>query len=187
MKKLAYLAFVILIIIAFSACSTIKSEQEKWMVKTGEKIGNMTLEKHSMSTKYPDLWDYCAYQAEEKEPGTQTVDCDVPLIPILQISFGWGAKDDTILDANWSAMTWELYIDGYQIDINEIEQWSDSGRPDLGVYQSIRGWILDLNNLSPGEHTLRYLWTSEIPIDDGFDVYQPGVYEHVVNFTVSEK
>ena len=157
------------------------------MLKPGDKIGEMVVEKHSMSTRYPDLWDYCAFQSEETAPGTQTIECDVPLIPRMQISIGWGAKESAILDTNWDAMMWELRIDGYQIDLDETEPWSDSGRPDLGVYQYARGWVLDLNNLTPGKHTLKYTWTSTIPIDDGFDVYQPGTYEHIVNFTVAEK
>lgn len=186
MKKLVYLTLFVLFATVLVSCARATPELAVGMLKPGDKIGDMTVEKHSMSTKYPDPWDYCAYQTEEKEPGTQTVDCDVPLVPRMQITFGWGAKDATILDSNWGAMTWELHIDGYWINLDEFEQWSDSGRPDLGVNQNARGWILDLNNLSPGKHTLRYSWTSTIAIDDGFDVYAPGTYEHIVNFTVLE-
>ena len=42
-------------------------------------------------------------------------------------------------------MTWELHIDGHQINLNEFEQWS-SGDQDA-IY---RGWTIDLVNLSPG-------------------------------------
>jgi hypothetical protein len=187
MKKLVCLALSVLFAIVLVSCAKATPELAKGMLKPGDKIGNMTVEEHAMSTKYPEIWDYCAYQPEEKEPDTQTIDCDIPVISRMEIGFGWGAEDITILDSNWAAMAWELHIDGYQINLDEFGQWSENGRPDLGVCQSARGWILDLNNLSPGKHTLRYLWTSEISIDDGFDVYAPGTYEHIVNFTVLEE
>jgi hypothetical protein len=187
MKKTIHLTLVMLYVIILSACATTTSEPTDKMLKPGDKIGNMTVEKHSMSTKYPDIWDYCTYQPEDKEPGIKTIDCEVPLISRMQIELGWGAKDATILDSNWNAMAWKLYIDDYPIDLNEFGKWNDSGRPDLGVTNVMRVWILDLNNISSGRHTLRYLWTSKISIDDGFDVYAPGTYEQVVNFTVLEK
>jgi hypothetical protein len=187
MKKFGFLTFIMLLVIAVNSCARVTPEPVAEMLKPGDKIGAMTVEEHSMSTKYPDLWDYCAYQPEGKQPGTQTIDCDVPPIPKMQFEFGWSAKDSTVLESNWNAMTWELQIDDLQIDLDEFSQWSDSGRPDLEVNQSARGWILDLNDPSPGKHTLWYLWTSEIPIDDGFDIYQPGTYQYIVNFTVVEK
>jgi hypothetical protein len=186
MKYLVYLTLFVLVSAAFVSCVSATPELSDGMLKPGEKIGNMTLEEHSMSTKYPDIYDYCIYQPEETQPGTQTTECNVPLIPRMQIDFGWSARDATILDSDWDAMAWELYIDGYQIDLAEFGQWSESGRPDLGVNGCARGWILDLNNISPGKHTLRYLWTSETSIDDGFNVYAPGTYEHIMNFTVPE-
>jgi hypothetical protein len=187
MKKFVYLTLIMLFVIILGACTKATPELADRMLKPGDKIGNMTVEEHSMSTKYPDIYDFCTYQPEETEPGIQTTDCNVPLISKMQIDFGWGAKDATMLDSNWDAMAWELYIDGYQIDLDEFGQWSERGRPDLGVNRYARGWILDLNKISPGKHTLRYLWTSEISIDDGFNVYIPGTYEHIVNFTVLEK
>jgi predicted peptidase len=48
-------------------------------------------------------------------------------------------------------------------------------------------WIITLKNLSPGKHTLRRSWTWDLAVDDGFNIYQPGRYEHVVNFNVLEK
>ena len=156
---------------------------------TAGEIGNITVEEHAGGSEFADLRKYCsANQFTAKEPGTHTVDCEVPLVPRLQIEFGWGAKDDTILDSNWKAMTWELDIDGQQIDLDDVAPLDERTSGIVGSQElEIRGWRLDLVNLSPGKHTLRILWKSQTPIDDGFDVYPPGTYEDIVNFTVLEK
>ena len=147
----------------------------------------MILEVHHSIPSTPNLTQYCGdYQSFGKELGTQTFECEVPLIPRMQIGFGWGAKDTTLRDSNWSAMIWELYIDEVQISLDEFEQWNMSGQDTAGHQAEGRGWWLDLVNLSPGKHTLRLLWKSETPIDDGFDIYAPGTYENIVNFTVLE-
>ena len=83
-------------------------------------------------------------------------------------------------------MIWELYIDGYQIDLESFE-WFEYDYLAKGENNKQRVWIITLKNLSPGEHTFRRVWTSEIALDDGWDIYQPGTYEQQVNFTVLEK
>ena len=171
MKKLVCLTLLVLFATVLASCAGATPQQ-------------VDVEEHDMNGRiYPDLRDYCGeYQRSEKEPGTATVDCEVPLLPRIQIGFGWGAKDLTLLQANWSAMTWELHIDDHQINLNEFGQWNSGDQEAL-----YRGWALDLVNLSPGKHTLRLLWKSETPIDDGFDIYAPGMYESIVNFTVLEE
>ena len=181
MKKLIGLTFLVLLTAIFMSCARVAP-------KPGIKVGTMTVEEHATLRNYPDLRDYCGeYSPQAMTPGTQTIDCEVPLLPRIQTDFGWGAKDSTTLDSNWSAMTWELYLDGQQINLDEFEQWSRSGRTLAGNPAQGRGWTLDLVDLSPGEHILRLLWRSETPIDDGFDIYPPGTYESDVNFTVLEQ
>jgi len=186
--KIQKLLFLLTIIATISvSCATASPKAEEAMLEPGDNIGTMTVEDHAMSTKYPSLWEYCSFKPENLTPGTQSIDCEVPLTPRMQVEIGWGAKDSTILDSNWDAMEWELHIDDHQINLDKFSRLSDTGRPDLGITLSSRVWMIDMNNLSPGKHTLRYLWTAETPIDDGFDVYQPGTYEHVVNFTIAEE
>lgn len=159
------------------------------MSEPGSTISNITVEEHASGTRSPDLGEYCGeYQTMGREPTTKTVDCEVPLLPRLQIGFGWGAKDTAILDSNWNAMKWELYIDGQEINLDDFAPQDETSSGIIGS-QTVesRFWLLDLVNLSPGKHTLRLLWRSETPIDDGFDVYAPGTYESIVNFTVLEK
>jgi hypothetical protein len=182
-QRIGLIVFVLSAAVLVS-CARATPEQVDETPKTAVKIGNMTVEEHDSNGRiYPDLMEYCGeYQGSEKEPGTQTVDCEVPLLPRMQVGFGWGAKDLSLLGDNWRAMTWELHIDGHQIDLNEFQQWSTGDQDAL-----FRGWTLDLVDLSPGKHTLRLVWRAETPIDDGFDIYAPGTYENIVNFTVLEE
>jgi hypothetical protein len=188
MKKLVVLNLLVLFAAVMVSCARATGEQAQGTPRPGIKIGDMTLQEHSGNKRYPDLISYCGqYTDYKKEPTTQTIDCEVPLLDGIRIDFAWGAKDTTILDSNWSAMTWEMSIDGQQINLYEFELWNGSGRDSAGHQAQGRGWTLDLLNLSPGKHTLRLLWKSETPIDDGFDIYAPGTYENIVNFTVLEK
>lgn len=103
----------------------------------------------------------------------------------LDIVFGWLAKE-TKFTSNWDAMTWELSIDGNEVALEDFD-WYEFDFIQHGEDNKERRWIITLKNLSPGKHTLRRSWTSDLAVDDGFDVYQPGTYDHVVNFTVLEK
>lgn len=178
LHNLMLLLFVILLV----ACA-------QATVEPGDPMIKIAVEEHASGTRSPDLREYCgAYQSTAKEPGAHTVDCQVPLLPRLQIEFGWGAKDDAILDSNWNAMTWELYVDDQKINLDYFTPFDEKTSGIVGSQQlEIRGWRLDLVNISPGKHLLRILWRSQAPIDDGFDVYAPGTYEDILNLTVLEK
>lgn len=154
-------------------------------IKPGDKIGDMTLEQGSPALPYPYLWGFCEYAVEGEEPATYETDCNVPQITGMEIVFGWMAKD-TKFAANWEAMSWKLSVDGNKVALDEFD-WYENVYSQHGDNNIDRHWIIDLKNLSPGEHVLQLSWTSEVEIDDGFKVYQPGTYEHIVNFTVQEK
>ena len=95
---------------------------------------------------------------------------------------GWGTVNETTLNSNWSAMTWELQIDDHPINLDQFKQHDIRGAGRVS-----RGWYFDLVDLSPGKHTIRAVWTSETPIDDGYNVFAPGRHEYIVNLTVAEK
>lgn len=178
MRKLAYLTFVVLLFITLAACAKIKPV---------DKVGDMTVEENTSASTLP-LDEYCGhYYLFGNEPGTQTFDCEVPFISKTRIYFGWNGKDSTVLDTNLNAMTWELYIDEHQINLDDFEPSHRSGKDYAGNPVKALVWDLDLVNISPGKHTFRLLWKSEMPIDDGYNVHAPGRYENIVNFTVLEK
>ena len=179
MRKLLYVTLLALVATVLVSCAK---------NKPAINVGNMTVKDHSLFPITPELTKYCGdYQSFSKEPVTQTYECEVPLSSKIEIAFAWGAKDTTVLDSNWGAMTWELSIDEYQVSLDEFELSNTSGQDVAGNQVKGQGWTLDLINLAPGKHTLRLLWKSETPIDDGFDIYAPGTHENIVNFTVLEK
>jgi hypothetical protein len=145
----------------------------------------MTVEQGAPTLIRPYLWQFCEYMPDEHMPNTSASDCEVPLMSGVTIPFGWIAKESKFA-SNWDAMTWELSIDGYKIDLDAFD-WYESDYPAHGEDNKDRSWFINLKNLSPGRHTLQLSWTTELAVDDGFNIYQPGTYEHMVNFTVLEK
>jgi len=179
MRKLVCLTLVMLLSLMLVSCAS---------QKPGDKVGDMTVEEHTSDRSTPRLDEYCgAYYIFGDEPGTQTFDCEMPFTSKVEIAFGWNGKDATVLDTNLNAMTWELYIDEYQINLDDFESTNRSGKDIAGNPVKARVWDIDLVNISPGKHTLRLLWKSEAPIDDGYNVHTPGVYENIVNFSILEK
>jgi len=196
MNKLACFTLLVLFATGLTACATpvqispppaptqtpISADR---MIRPGDKIGEMIVEQGVPNLPYPYLWQFCEFMPDEHEPTVSTSDCDVPQIAGLAIVFGWIAKE-TNLAPNLEAITWELSIDDYQIDL-EVFNWHEFDYPVHGEDNKERRWIIDLKNLSPGGHTLQLSWTIKRAVDDGTNIYQPGTYEHVVNFTVLKK
>ena len=184
MKKSAKIIIFVFIVIVLSACTMPQAEPDKGVIRSGDKIGEMIVEQGS-DVPYPYIWQFCDMGPEEFEPFSYTTDCEVPLVSSLDIVFGWFAKESKFA-SNWETIAWEMYIDDYKIDLEEFD-WFEEDFIAKGEDNKQRLWIVTLKNLSPGKHTLRQLWMMEAEVDDGFNVYQPGTYERVVNFTVQEK
>lgn len=181
MKYFAHLLTYLFIASVIMTCSVAGRTEN--LIKPGDKIGEMTVEQGSTSETSPLIWIFCENSFlsgnKMKEPISITNECDVPL-QTLDIVFGWVASEEQSA-YNWNAMTWEMYIDGYQIYLEAFE-WAEFINKGIGSRQM----LITLKNLTPGMHTLRLSWTSEIAIDNGFRIYKPGTYEQVTNFTVSE-
>src|SRR5918996_777374 len=114
MKKLVCLTLFVLFASMLVSCAKAKATPERveGMINPGDKIGSITVQEHSPLAFTPDLGKYCGeFFVDESEAGTSTVDCELPSLSRLRFVVGWGAKDETILNSNWSAMTWALHID----------------------------------------------------------------------------
>ena len=184
MKKLFSLTLSALFVICLGACEMADSEPVKGVIKPGNKIGEMAVEQ-STEVPHQNIWQFCDTGPEKLEPFSYTTDCEVPLMSGLDIDFGWMARESKF-SSNWDAITWEAYIDGHQIDLDEFD-WVEEhfiAKVD-GTEQ--RYWSITLKSLSPGKHTFRYLSILDNLVDDGWNVYKPGTYVRVVNFTVLEK
>lgn len=162
------------------ACTNSSTDETSW-IGPGDKIGSMTVEQELSNTAYASIWDFCEHIMEKQKPETRVVDCIVPHEPAFAFNFGWSAVKSSI-ESNWNAMTFEMYIDDQRVDLDQFD-WEEI---DNTVYGYQRYWEVYLVDPTPGDHSFRYLWSSEEAINDGWDLYTPGVYEQVVNFTVSE-
>ncbi len=185
MKKVYCLFLSVLVAVIMGSCTNSPSASVKGIITPGKKIGEMTAEQGTPTLIRPYIWQFCENMPDVHTPNASTIDCDVPMMSGMTIQLGWLAKESKFA-SNWDAMTWELFIDGYKIDLDTFD-WYDSDYPAHGEANKSRIWYINLKNLSPGEHTLRMLWESKLAVDDGMNVYQPGTYEHRVNFTVLEK
>ena len=185
MKYLKSFTLAVFFAAVLAACVMPIPAPVKGVIKPGDKIGEMTVEQGEPALPYPYLWQFCEYMPDEYEPTASTADCDVPQMSALAIVFGWIAKESNFAP-NLEAMTWELLIDGYQISLEDFDYY-EFDYPAHGESNKERRWIIDLKQLSPGAHTLRLAWKAKVAVDDGFNIYQPGTYEHAVNFTVLEK
>jgi predicted esterase len=185
MKNLGFLGFGGIFLLGLCACAIVLPEPVKGGIKPGTKIGEMIVEQGVPTLPYPYIWKFCEYMPDEQEPISFTSNCTVPLISGVDIGFGWLAKESKFA-SNWEAMAWQLYIDGYQIDLESFD-WYETDYPVHGEDNKERRWIIHLKNLTPGKHTLQLSWKTDLAIDDGLHVYHPGTYETWVNFTVSEK
>jgi predicted peptidase len=53
---------------------------------------------------------------------------------------------------------------------------------------NVKGRLINLylENLTQGQHTFKVILSMETPIDTGMEIMQPGIQEHIINFTVAE-
>ena len=185
MKNVYCLFLSFLIAVIMGSCANSPFVSVKGTINPGDKIGETTVEQGAPTLIRPFIWQFCENMPNVQTPNTSTIDCDVPMMSGVSITFGWLAKESKFVP-NWDAMTWELFIDDYKIDLDTFD-WYESDYPAHGEGNKSREWFINLKNLSPGKHTLRLSWKSKLAVDDGFFIYQPGTYEHIVNFTVLEK
>jgi predicted esterase len=108
----------------------------------------------------------------------------VPNIPGLTLSFGWLAEE-ALFESSRDAITIEFYVDGYKLDLDAFG-WEERDDPEMGSNVKNRYIVLYLENLTSGPHIFKVLLSTETPVDTGLEVIQPGIQEHIINFTVAE-
>jgi hypothetical protein len=93
------------------------------------------------------------------EPGTFHRECEVPAVQRLMIGSGNIASSPEILEEEWQAQTWALFLDGRPVDLAAFGTLPDSQffEPAVGDDVWLRRWSVALVNPKPGEHTLRYV------------------------------
>jgi hypothetical protein len=149
------------------------------LLKPGDHIGDMIVTNQEPASgsegfKCGDM------PSESNTPTTNTMQCsDVPRGTTLNLSHGWASATQQELENSWSAMQWQEFIDGQELDLPSFraEDTQEGGR--WG-----RGWQLWLENLTPGKHSVRMIYHVTRAFKDSLDEKAVGDYELIHEFTV---
>jgi hypothetical protein len=158
----------------------------KGVIHPGDTIGDMTITNEE-SKHFFWFYDLCNFNWSFVEPFSQTVECTVPELAAVGIGAFWGAQT-VKFSASWEPITWELYVDDFQVALDEFGYTDVSYYdPSAGFDVTFRGWNVLLRDLAAGRHNLRFSWATTHPVDDGWNTYPPGKYEYIADLTVTEK
>ena len=89
-------------------------------------------------------------------------------------------------DALWAARTWELYIDGNDVDLSAFNV-ADFDAELEGKTWQYRFWRIRLRAIPEGLHTIHYVMHVNQEVEDDPEAQSMGAYELVVNFTFEGK
>lgn len=175
MKKHWLLSLSVLIAVV-TACQVETRPTDRSMLKPGDEIDGMIIT--TGAAKTPPLWAFCSPASENE--GVVNTDCRVPQVSELAIGHTFGLTDPKLQTLDWSALTWELFLDGQPLDLDAfgIHSYLVPGlaphpSPVREVFIQMKGWDVVLVNPTPGRHSLEGLAYTE---DD--------TYHWVANFTV---
>lgn len=149
-----------------------------------DKIGPMWVNRYG-HTNSEFVWDHCD-DTMTGTPGIQTTECTVPWVDELFIGYGIRGLDKTQRDALWDARTWELYIDGHEVDLPAFNVADFDGGQNGTTYE-YRLWRIRLRNIPEGEHTLHYVMHVNQEVEGDPNAQSIGTYELVVNFTFEKR
>jgi hypothetical protein len=178
MKNLSRPIMILLGVVLLVAC---KPSDKLW---PSNKIGPMWVNRYGHSNSQP-IWDYCNDKMTAT-PGVQTTDCTVPWVDELFIGYGIHGQDAAQRDALWAARTWELYIDGHEVDLPAFNVADFNSELD-GTNYAYRVWRIRLRKIPAGLHTLRYVLHVNQEVENDPEAQSTGMYELVVNFTFQKK
>lgn len=152
------------------------------LLRPGDKVGAVLLSRTtSESLPYSSYCQRSADTPSPLAPGSYTSSCTVPATASLWIDDGWISLTQQDLDASWSAMSWQLYVDGQQVDLKAFGTVEDPGEGDQALKS--RSWDLALANPT-GQHTIRVIFQLHNDIFDGQTTYSAGTYESTNTVTI---
>jgi hypothetical protein len=193
--KARFPAIVLLTTVALVLPGTLFAHEKGPALQPGDTVGQMVLDTGMANVDTEagmvPIWAFCPSGFGDAD--VTTVECVVPAFPALGIGHGFFAADEEYRAAGWEALTWELYLDGNQVDLDSFGYFDQDlpwtgvpGRnPDEEVIVKLRSWDVAVRNPAQGEHTLRSVLHLSEQVDDGYAVYDPGTFELVVNFTIA--
>jgi hypothetical protein len=148
------------------------------LLKPGDHIGDMVVTNQEPASGSEDF--QCDMPSDSSTPTRTTIQCsDVPRGTTLNLSHGWVSATQQELENAWSAMQWQEFIDGQELDMPSFrgEDSEEGGRRG-------RGWQIWLVNLTSGKHSVRTVYHVTRAIKDSLDEKAVGDYELIHEFTV---
>jgi hypothetical protein len=148
------------------------------LLKPNDHVGEMIVTNQEPTSGSEDF--QCTMPSEGSAPKTTTIQCaDVPRGKALNLSHGWVSATQQELENSWSALQWQEFIDGQELDLPSFraEDTQEGGRWS-------RGWQIWLVNLTPGKHSVRTAYRVTRAIKDSTDDLAVGDYVLIHEFTV---
>ncbi len=146
-------------------------------LEKGDKLDGMVVT--SGTTDAPPLEAFCTFDVDEEM--TTTIDCQVPPLPKLAIGHLIGVTGGAFQELDWSEIDWQVYLDGYLLELDTFDEQSylepeilSSPSPIRNVFKQRKTWDIVLINPTFGLHTL--LCTART---------NSVVYNWVVNFMIN--
>lgn len=102
---------------------------------------------------------FCTFEVDEDV--TTTIDCQVPPLQKLEIGHLIGVTGGALQELDWSKVDWQVYLDGYRLDLETFDQESyvepellSSPSPIREVFKQRKTWDIVLIDPTFGMHTL---------------------------------
>jgi hypothetical protein len=112
-----------------------------------------------------DIFTYC--DPIILQYGTYARDCEVPQLGRLMIGHGALATSQELLEQEWQAQRWRLYLDGQEVDLSAFGTLPDRSYVDTDLGEVwVRQWAVTLVYPTRGQHTLRYVMEQSPAGDD---------------------
>jgi hypothetical protein len=125
------------------------------LLRPGAELNGMRLT--TATERDADIWSSC--DPIVLQPETHTRECEVPQLQRLKIGHGHISSSPELLEEEWQAERWELYLDGRQVDLIAFGTLPDFHyfETKVGAEIWVRVWAVAIVNPTPGQHTLRYV------------------------------
>lgn len=179
------LALVLGLNVALSGAINVQAQD---LLGPGDTINGLTLEVLDVGPESARFFNDCTSISTEPEaaqgeiaPGNRSRVCSVPLTEDLVIGSGWLAQDQETLEANWAAITWELYIDSQRVDLyafgfNDFDRVVTIG--DTETTLRARFWRVAADALTTGIYELRHVTRVSHDAFDGFETTLAGTHTY---------
>jgi len=176
MKKFLLFTFSLLTAVVILACQPAWQSADDPLLKPGDKMDSMVITTGTMGV--PPLWAFCS--AARESDSMIAVDCHVPSLSKLAIGQPFDGADQALQALDWSALTWQLSLDGHPLDLATfglytyvLPDLASSPSPIREVFRQVKAWDVVLINPPAGIHTLYGIANSEAD-----------TYRWVVSFTI---